>query len=527
MAQRGIRYPDNARNCPRAASGLMKALFDGLAPVQFAVGPILMVAVLFSGCKEERMLESILPVSGTAPRIIAAYPPDGQKGLQGKALWVLFNQPMDRSQCERAFSITGPRGDIQGAFSWKGDIRMEFLPRGELEAGKHLMRVATSAEGKDGLDLREEYRSHFYPSRDHKQPSFLNSEPSDGSQGVSENADLRLHFSEAVTMGSLRNGIRTSPTFRFSLERENQGATAVVQPIDSLIQGQTYDVTVKDTIQDSDGNHLANPDEISFRVGSDFEIPEVLSVSAGERTLPEGLTTSGVSKHDSLTIQFSEPMARDVTESAISLSPASLSRKSWSHPDQLTLEPEAPLQSQIQYRLTIANDIQDLAGNRIIDAEEYPFITDASDSRPPAVEVLQQVAVDLPGGIDGAQPVSDYFPDPELPDYGIVDTAHQADLNDEPGLSRALVFRILFSRDMSLTSLYESLTFIPIIDAGGSDLEVHTIRFLQNQNEVLVLASWTPAGSESSPVFALEISTEAADTDGNHLESQFRRFLSF
>ena len=483
---------------------------------------------LAPSCSEDDMLAFALDTA--PPRVVAAFPPDGMKQMapDGK-VWFLFDRGMDRPQTERAFSLTGPEGEIHGAFEWKGDRRVEFTPSRRLNSGgQYMVRLASSAESGSGKDLKEEYRAHFSLSADTSGPTLLRSRPKHRAQGVAPDSSIELDFSEPVSFSSLENGISVSPSFAYVLSLKDDGSTVVINPNSALSRGLNYDISLTQSIRDRQGNDLIDPETVSFRVGQDSN-PEIQSVSADDVQLTAGQLTHGISKDCDLVIQFSEPMEAPSVEAEVDLSPDVAILKSWnSNTDRLTLDPESPLSSETDYELTLPASLTDHSGNEIVNPGKYPFVTNASDSQHPEVVLIQQGLADPPGIVDGAEITRNYRPDPELPDYGIVDTSHVIDVDrDEAGIDQALVFRILFNRDMELASLHEGIEFIPVLNTGSSEIAVHSIQFGTDSNEVLVIASWTPTGSSESPVYALQISTKAKDSRGNPLQDRFRRYLAF
>ncbi|MEQ8350849.1 MAG: Ig-like domain-containing protein [Leptospiraceae bacterium] len=493
-----------------------------LLPVVFAL------MFLPGACSEKDVATSMLPGFQESPRVLASYPPDGMEGLDSnKGIWVLFDQPMDRTRTERAFGLTGSAGQVPGAFRWDAPGKLEFFPARSLDGRKYLLRVGTKAESRAGLDLQQEYRAQFSTSVDSEGPELLDSVPSDGQQGVSKEVNIQLSFSEPISLEGLNDGLNLNPSMRYQLDLQDQGREIIIQPASHLIVGQRYTVSLNESIVDVSGNPLKSPTRISFLVGSDHNAPDISSVQVGEEDLSEGTVTANVSKYGPIRISFSEPVDPLAAEDGIRLSPEAEMDISWDESNSiLSLNPQPSLSGESYYELSISEEVKDLAGNPLNNPGLFFFLTNARDSTAPRVSMIQQGKVSMPGGIDGAEPVTEYFPDPELPDYGIVDTAQLADTdNGEAGMRAALVFRILFTEDMQLTSLYEAIRFIPVIDTGGSELEVHSVSRGAEKNEAIVLASWTPAAG-ASPVYALEISTRALDSDGNALPERFRRYLS-
>lgn len=501
----------------------------------YSLGGLLAMALALSGsgCKEDDLTEFLIPGSASPPRVMAAYPPDGTKSLiPEQGIWILFDRPMDKGRTERAFSLTGPDGEIPGGFSWQARTRLEFHASRTLkEAGSYSIRVESSAESATGTDLNRQYRASFSLSADTKGPSLIHSRPGDGQEGVPKEAIPELEFSEPVSFASLDRGIQITPDFSYVLELESgtaESSTVKIRPASHLQTGLRYRIDLSRDIQDRHGNALQNPQVISFFTGSDHERPRIESVQLSGEELEAGKILDGAKKSGPLQIFFSEPMNTVQVEENLSVANASgnISNISWNNAED-TVTVSVSLDSESYYEVRVDTGAEDRAGNSLSNPETFPFFTDAIDSRRPELLFVEQDRVTGPGPVDGSERLEDYLP--EIPDYGIVDASQTVDMDETTGLHEALVFRLLFDSDMEITSLYESLHFVPVLDTGNSELSLHSLKYGGEKNEIIVYASWIPPGQQASasPVYALQIESGATDTNDNEMGSRFRRFLSF
>lgn len=473
------------------------------------------------------MNEFLIPGSSSAPAIVAAYPPDGTNGIDAQeGIWVLFDQQMDEQQTERAFVISGPSGRINGSISWINSQRMSFQPSSPLtEAGEYFIVVSNTAESASGVDLQDEYRAAFSLSADTVRPDFVSSNPPNGAQGVSIDSQIILNFSEGIDFSSLQSGLNLSPDFLYTVNLSSDGRTVTITPSADLVSGLQYTLTITNSIKDIQGNTISNPQSISFFTGSDFLAPTINSVSIGAITLIEGLVTENVERTDSIRITFSEPMNQLATESNIEISPSFDYSTGWNVAgDTIEIIPQSPLLSEENYTLSIFDNASDLAGNTLNEQINFSFLTNGLNSTHPIVISVQQDRSNLPGGVDGAVRATNYFA--AMVDYGFADISHTVDINPDPGLTEALVFRVLFDKNMKLTSLLEAISFIPVLNTGGSSLTIHSLQYGISQNEIILHAAWIPSGV-GTPVYALQISTDARDINDNRIQERFRRYISF
>ncbi|MCB1137664.1 MAG: Ig-like domain-containing protein [Leptospiraceae bacterium] len=503
-----------------------------MKPGRYFIGAVLAFALtrIAMGCKEDDLSELLIAGSTSPPRVLAAYPPDGTKNLnRAEGIWILFDRAMDKRQTERAFSLTGTKGEIPGGYTWQGNNRLEFHPSSRLEeAGNYYIRLTGRAESATGTDLDRQYRASFSLNEDNEGPSLIGSHPADGQQGVESGVIPILRFSEPVSFASLDRGIQVSPEFSYVLELDSNSASAAavtIRPSSDLQSGVRYRITLNSDLEDRHGNPLENPHVISFFTGTDHEPPRIVNVQVSGEELAEGTVTEDIEKSGPLQIQFSEPMNTFQVEDSLSL-PEESEDIAWNAAED-TLNVSFSLDPETYYEIQIAAGAEDLAGNTLENSELYPFLTDASRSQRPQVLSVEQDRVTRPGPVDGSERLEDYLP--ALIDYGIVDGSQTVDMDASPDLHEALVFRLLFDSNMEITSLYESLRFLPVLDTGNSDLTLHSLQHGRQQNEIIVYASWIPPGQQvsASPVFALQIESEARDTDGNSMRNRFRRFLSF
>jgi hypothetical protein len=146
-------------------------------------------------------------------------------------------------------------------------------------------------------------------------------------------------------------------------------------------------VTVGREISDISGNSLGGDTAWSFRIGNDFRGPGIVSVSqeAGP-VLTENTLTKGAEKGSSIIIRFSEPVTRESSYDAISISPyCRYHVEGPSLTDEVMLVFDEPMESESGYSLTITPRICDVAGNQLDREYRYDFYTDGQNSKRPAV----------------------------------------------------------------------------------------------------------------------------------------------
>lgn len=483
--------------------------------------------ILLAACQKDDPLSALLlPGGGESPAVVLTHPSPGQSGVDsGEQPWVLFSQTMDMQKTQSAFRLSSGAGQIPGGFRWEG-TRMIFTPsQGLTGAAELTMTIGADSESERGVDLGEAVTVRFYAQTDTQRPAFVQSNPANGSTGVSTSGDIVLEFSEAMDLSTAQSGISISPAALISFIQNTRRNEIILRPLSPLSPG-LYSIQITTGLTDISGNALDQNYSISVTAGADFSAPSVTGASAGPIPLTENLDTHGVLRTDSIILTFSEPMDRTSVENALSLSPFALSTKTWDALSQtMTVAFSGALEPDTRYTMTLGSAARDAAGNPMLSTHVYPFYTDAS-SRPAVLAVRQAFVLPaFQGRVDNAA-VSGALSSP-LSDHDPLGLAHQIDELPAVGASDFVIhLQVQFDRATMLrTTLVTGTSVVRILDPGSGNLSIYGLDLTGDTMTLKLYGSPFPGGT-GTPIYRLRISG-ARDSAGNAMSTDYNLYLTF
>lgn len=371
--------------------------------------PIILIAVLLS-CDyiSDRM-------DFTQPEIVSIYPSNMATVEKDVIIEVIFSTEMDTVKTANSFSLTSASGMVSGYFRWSDSgKRLSFQPKDVLRDSEvYTITISSSAEDKDGNDLREIATSVFYVNTDLDSPEIQSHSPDSNEIGIlpdlsnlSPPGYIAIIFSEAIDPDTLYDGITISPAVQGIYAWDTTQRIITLSPIHDLIYGTTYTVTVRGSLTDISGNPLLEQYSFNFTVGDDFEKPEVSSVyqdlpAPGDYTWIEKEVNDEIEKDEDIIIAFSEEIAVDTLYDAITISPyCDFYIDTNAAHDQAIIVFRSPMESEANYTLTISPIITDVQSNNLTREFVYQFYTDGVTSIRPEV-----IAISDP--IEGVWPLND------------------------------------------------------------------------------------------------------------------------
>ena len=354
-------------------------------------------------------------INFTRPEIVSIYPSNMAIADKDVIIEVVFSSEMDTVKTANAFSLTSASGTVSGYFRWPGSgRRLSFQPKNALkDAEMYTITISSSAEDKDGNDLKEIATSVFYVNTDLSSPEIQSHTPESNEIGIlpdlsnlSPPGYIAITFSEAIDPDTLYDGITISPAVQGIYAWDTTQRIITFDPIRDLIYGTTYTVTVHRSLADISGNPLPEQYSFNFTVGDDFEKPTVSSVhqdlpAPGGYTWIEKEVNDEIEKYEDIIITFSEEIAVDTLSDAISISPrCDFYIETNATNDQAIIVFRSPMESETNYTLTISPTITDVQSNNLIKEFVYQFYTDGATSIRPEV-----IAISDP--IEGVWPLND------------------------------------------------------------------------------------------------------------------------
>jgi len=190
----------------------------------------------------------------TPPKVLSATPLHGATGVALNAkVSVSFDQPMDRTSVEGAFSLTPAP---PGTFSWATDsASVTFAPDAALQPSTvYDLTLSTAARSSAGTALLSTFTSGFTTgtTADTERPTVVSFDPSDGKKEVGLDAVIVIEFSEPMQSSTLLAALKITPSIQVKATVEASRLT--LKPDSPLSPETAYLVKVDETALDAAGN---------------------------------------------------------------------------------------------------------------------------------------------------------------------------------------------------------------------------------------------------------------------------------
>ncbi|MDQ3265137.1 MAG: Ig-like domain-containing protein [Myxococcota bacterium] len=302
------------------------------------------------------------PLDTVPPSLTSHSPAEGATSVAWThKLNLIFSERMDPS----SLTVTIDPPYELGEPSWTvDDTRVDFLAPPQPLAQGTAYSVTLSAKDLAQNLLIDDvtFAFHTQEAPDSTPPTLVSSTPADESTAVPLAQTLAFIFSEGMDPSTVSTLVTFSPSVpSYALTWYNEGTLLEVNPAADLAGSTSYTVTLNSTLKDASGNAFAGG-AISFSTAAaaDTTPPTLLS------TVP-AQNAAGVLRSTNVTLNFSEPMDRALTQAAFSVfNPARTGAFSWNAAStQLTFNPDSdlPLYTQVQWQLSAT--AKDQAGNAI------------------------------------------------------------------------------------------------------------------------------------------------------------------
>lgn len=213
--------------------------------------------------------------------------------------------------------------------------------------------------------------------------------PGNHETGLEPDAVFEMRFSAALNRRDIENHF-----YMYNSEGSVSGRFHWINdrsfrfvPDEPLFKNGRYVVEVPSTVRDKEGSVMSSDFISDFYIGEDFEVPEVIYstppfASGG---------ASEISVKGNLVVAFSKTMNRESVEKAFRLRPDVPGYFEWScsspgvENSRLTYVTVKPMDYGRLYRLTVSENAEDYAGNRLSVEYRVNFIT-GNETGPPEVK---------------------------------------------------------------------------------------------------------------------------------------------
>ncbi len=249
------------------------------------------------------------PLPPTAPLLLYRQPDRGAELSIDAPLVLTFDQAMDKSSVEKAFSI---EPDVKGDFEWAADRVLMFKPvQPWAREAVYQVSVGATAKSANGMALREEVGFRFATT------GFLSVtqvQPTDKTVEVAMDSRITVMFNRPVVplvavadMSKLPQPLTFDPPVEGTGEWLNT-SIYVWTPTDGFAPSTTYSIIIKAGLQDTTGGVLAEDYTWSFTT----QMPRVILASPADGY-------QYVSPSEIISVTFNQPMDVASVEAKFSL----------------------------------------------------------------------------------------------------------------------------------------------------------------------------------------------------------------
>ncbi len=353
--------------------------------------------------------------------VVGSNPANHERGVDtGFVARIEFNNDVQKDEIEKGFRLRCESGSISGGFQWISDRQFLFTPRGGIKTGQRCtMEIPRAVHDINGNTMEEDFLSEFYTGADTVRPIVSGSHPAKSVDGISlldaEPELITVDFSEPMDRLESEKAFFLSPHVDGYISWENNDMRMVFHPAGRFEYARRYDITIRDTANDTAGNKLASQFTASFIIGNDFSLPEVIGIYDAASAPPiywsRDLINENVSRKTGISAAFTRSMDRNSAENAFSLSPAVRGSFRWNAASTaMTFIPESDLDSETVYTIRIAGSCFDANGMRLLEPYDLSIKTNGMGSRHIRVASIDGSCNDGNGGYEYAHLYRDGVP---------------------------------------------------------------------------------------------------------------------
>lgn len=342
-------------------------------------------------------------------------------------------------------------------------------------------------------------------------PRVIASTPFPGQENVADTTSVEILFNKPIDEQKCTQAFQLQPGVRGFFDVQSNRLQFF--PASELDRG-TYVFTLSKGCEDLEGRDLQETYTASFAVGGSATVglrPVVTAIelfsgtvadcAAGNGVVTNILNTSisnaceGNPTQNPITLRFSKPMVQATTQAAFSLSPSVAGVYAWNGAGTaLTFTPDAQLQTNQRYTVTISTGAEDIDGNTLDTPVQTSFVAGLLDNTPPTVT---QVALEQTINSSGDACIA------PANDVAVGLNSNTTDVCVNVPLI------VTFSEAMDQASATAAISFSPFQDVTYNWAAANVLEI-------------TPLGAfESVTSYSFSVGTGAQDTAGNGLASPF------
>ncbi|MFW5782765.1 MAG: Ig-like domain-containing protein, partial [Candidatus Muiribacteriaceae bacterium] len=360
----------------------------------------------------------------TPPTIVFYEPAAGRRDVSLDAkIRVKFSEPMLESTINEYAVLfsSGERKTLDGVINYVPNENMlEFYPNRQLEHDRTYFFVVNNVvKDKAGNNMKRAVNFHFRtkPAPDNERPKILSVYPQKNRKDIPVNSDIQIRFSERLDLESVNKFTtflkeeKSGKILDIDVSYNEEDHTVILKPREPLDYFKRYLITVSRIVRDEAGNNLKSTRMSQFETepAPDKDPPKIVA------SFPEN-NDINIEVKNSFHVQFSEKMLddsihirniylKDQNDKVIECSLEYDETK-----NRVNIIPSYSLDYESYYSI-IVNEVADISGNRIAQAQSITFKTvNLPDLEPP--RVVRYNPTDLERTVSIQPKIVVYFSEP-------------------------------------------------------------------------------------------------------------------
>ena len=318
-------------------------------------------------------------------------PGDGKVLTSCDRIELRFNRSVDDASLMRGVEVSpSPRGNLETA----GANRVTFTPQLPFAPGSQLtVTVNTKLTAKDGTPLAREETVTFRVAADGNLPEVEHISSSEAGSwslsaavsSVETDETVSIRFSEAIERHTLAQGISIVPYKNYEIEWLDDSSFRL-SPCDPWDHGETYRLTIANSVSDLDGQGMAADVTAAFLVDGERTRPPVLTEIRHNAQVwrQNQVVTPNAGLLQNVQLCFDREMAAAAVLSAVSVtrisgaggSGVNISRAQWNAAaTELTIDLSGLSSSGTVYTIEVGTQARSAAGTKMKDRYVLYFQT--------------------------------------------------------------------------------------------------------------------------------------------------------
>jgi uncharacterized protein YfaS (alpha-2-macroglobulin family) len=238
------------------------------------------------------------------PTLVETIPAPGEELWPDGAITLFFDQPMNQTLVEQAFSI---EPSVEGLITWLDESTLQFQPSAPLaRSATYLVTIGPAARSQEGLALAEPITLDITTAGPLEVTQVL---PSPGAEEVDPGSVVTVVFNRPVVPLQVTEGLPQPLSFEPAVDGQGEWIDTgiyVFRPDPGFPGGVSVTARLDSSLTDLTGGTLAEPLTWSFSTA----LPRVVSIEPGNYI-------SDIPRDTSIDITFNQAMNRASVQAAL------------------------------------------------------------------------------------------------------------------------------------------------------------------------------------------------------------------